>query len=132
MKTKFICLLIILVCICNVALAGNVTTPTNLEFEPADIEPVATPEPIILPPAPIVNIYWDARPLMYEGEDVHIYSEVINGEFWELHYQWLYSEDDTEWLPIPGANEPIYVFQVTKEALSHSYILEITYRLRED
>lgn len=127
MKTKVICALIALICIisiCSIARAGEVVTPTDLE----PIEPEPKPEP----PTPTVRIYWDARDVMYEGEDVHIYSEVINGEFWELHYQWFYSEDDTEWFPIPDANEPIYVFQVTKEALSHSYILEITYRLRED
>ena len=70
MKTKFICLLTILVCICSVALAGDMATPTNLELEPVDTAPITAPEPVILPPMPIVNIYWDARPLMYEGEDV--------------------------------------------------------------
>ena len=134
MKTKLICALIALICIisiCSLARAGEVTTPTDLE--PIEtIEPEPTPEPKPEPPAPTVRIYWDARDVMYEGEEIHIYSEVTNGEYWEIHYQWFRSLDEEEWEPIPDATEPIYTFEATVENLRYSYRLMILYKPLEE
>ena len=134
MKTKLICALIALICIisiCSIARAGEVVTPTDLE--PIEtIEPEPEPEPKPEPPAPTVRIYWDARDVMYEGEEVHIYSEVTNGEYWELHYQWFRSLDEEEWEPIPDAIEPIYIFKATVENLRYSYRLVIIYKPLEE
>ena len=132
MKTKLICALIALICIisiCSIARAGEVVTPTDLEpIETIEPEPEPKPEP----PAPTVRIYWDVRDVMYEGEEVHIYSEVTNGEYWELHYQWFRSLDEEEWEPIPDATEPIYIFEATVENLRYSYRLVIIYKLLEE
>ena len=134
MKTKLICAIIALICIisiCSLARAGEVVTPTDLE--PIEtIEPEPEPEPKPEPPAPTVRIYWDVRDVMYEGEEVHIYSEVTNGEYWELHYQWFRSLDEEEWEPIPDATEPIYIFEATVENLRYSYRLVIIYKLLEE
>ena len=132
MKTKLICAIIALICIitiCSIARAGEVVTPTDLEpIETIEPEPEPKPEP----PAPTVRIYWDVRDVMYEGEEVHIYSEVTNGEYWELHYQWFRSLDEEEWEPIPDATEPIYIFEATVENLRYSYRLVIIYKLLEE
>ena len=132
MKTKLICAIIALICIisiCSLARAGEVVTPTDLEpIETIEPEPESKPEP----PAPTVRIYWDVRDVMYEGEEVHIYSEVTNGEYWELHYQWFRSLDEEEWEPIPDATEPIYIFEATVENLRYSYRLVIIYKLLEE
>ena len=120
MKTKLICALIVLICIisiCSLARAGVVVTPTDLKPEP---------------PTPTVRIYWDARDVMYEGEEIHIYSEVTNGEYWEIHYQWFRSLDEEEWEPIPDATEPIYTFEATVENLRYSYRLVIIYKPLEE
>ena len=128
MKAKLICAIIVLICvisICSLARAGEVVTPT-------DLEPIEIIEPKPEPPAPTVRIYWDARDIMYEGEEIHIYSEVTNGEYWELHYQWFRSLDEEEWEPIPDATEPIYIFEATVENLRYSYRLVIIYKLLEE
>ena len=142
MKAKLICALIALICIisiCSLARAGVVVTPTDLEpietIEPTPeptIEPEPTPEPKPEPPTPTVRIYWDVRDVIYEGEEIHIYSEVTNGEYWEIHYQWFRSLDEEEWEPIPDATEPIYTFEATVENLRYSYRLVIIYKPLEE
>ena len=130
MKDKLICALIIIIAVCCVVVVAyaEVVTPTDL----VEVEEKVDVVEDIIRLAPTVHIYWDAQPIMYEGDEVHIYSEITNGEYWELSYQWYYSEDMIEWKPIPDATEPIYTFYATKESLSYGYRLTVSYRLPKE
>lgn len=141
MRTKIICLLITLICIVSIynsAYAQGVATPTDLDpisfpeqvIEETEPELVEEPEIIRIPPT--VTVYWDAHPVMREGEEVHIYSIITNAEYWNLTYQWFYSIDGSNWILIPGATQPTYIFKATKETLSYSYRIEVTYRPLEE
>ena len=130
MKEKIICALIIGIALCCIVVVAYDEAVT-----PTDLIPISEPEQIVedvIRLAPTVHIYWDAQSIMYEGDEVHIYSEITNGEYWELSYQWYYSEDMIEWKPIPDATEPIYIFYATKETLSYGYRLTVSYRLPKE
>ena len=126
MKTKVICAIIAIICIISICANAH-----NEVVTPTDLEPSQVVEDIIRL-APTVHIYWDAQPIMYEGDLVHIYSEITNGEYWDLTYQWYCSEDMIEWEAIPDATESIYTFEATKETLSYAYRLCVTYSVPKE
>lgn len=94
--------------------------------------PLAAPEEeeIEVERPPIsVYIYSDKRSVMSEGEIVNIYSEIVNGEYYDIAiYEWYYTPDDINWYVIPGANESVYSFAATAESLSYGYRLTVYYR----
>lgn len=120
MRLKIICFLVIAVC--AISICGS--TRAEMPATPTDLVPL---EPEIIRIPPTVTVYWDARPVMREGEEVHIYTVITNAEYWIFTYQWFYSTDSSNWILIPGATQPTYTFNATKETLSYSYRIEVTY-----
>jgi len=148
MKNKF-CFILIICLMFTIGAIAECATPTDLgedigptiePFEltptPAPTEtptPTPTPTPVVTPcPPPEVYIYIHASENPKEGDIINITSKLINGEYWNYRYQWVYSKDGVNWQDIEGATNDTYTFTLTNENRNYSYALAVYYKSLED
>lgn len=88
---------------------------------------IETPEPTATPIPKSITIYCDRRSVMKENEPVHLTSKLIGFENYTVYYQWQ-CDKGNGFENIAGATNSSYTFYATKDTLSWSWRLKITYK----
>lgn len=101
-----------------------------IAFADEVVSPALAPDPDIqLLPRMSVSITSDRQPIMRVGQIVHLTSQLIGFDGYELSYQWECDKNDGNgFQPVLGATSNHYEFEATKETLSWSWRLAVNYR----
>lgn len=119
MRQKISIILLILMCLFSIGQAEELISPAILPDTSIELQPVMS-----------VRIFADRKPIMHEGEIVHLTS-VLTGFEWceEIQYQWECDKnDELGFQPVSGATQDHYEFAATIETLSWAWRLVVYYR----